>query len=71
MALVDEILQRDHRTTLEKLLRDRRDHKFSFDQIARELTDLIDIDGFSVGYNSIRRWCLRLKIEERSQEGAA
>ena len=64
LALVDEKLRRDHGTTLQHYLAGARASGKSFDSIARHLTDLIDLEGFSITYGSIRRWCKRLGIHE-------
>ncbi len=62
MALVDEILQRDHETTLNNFFTYQRSNRRSFDSIARELTVLVDVEGFNVTYQTARRWCQRMDI---------
>lgn len=64
--LVDELLKRDHRQSLEALLRARRELNESFDAIARELTALIQIPNFTVSYGTIRRWCIRFGIDQEA-----
>ncbi len=63
MALVDEVLRRDHETTLENFLSYRRANSTSYELIARELSAMVDVDGFTVGYQTARRWCKRLGIK--------
>lgn len=63
MALVNEILERDQDTTLTAYLSYRRDNGDSFDTIARQLSSLIDVSGFTVTYQTVRRWCRRLGVE--------
>lgn len=65
-ALVDEILQRDHQTSLEAFLRSRREWGRSFELVARELSELVRVPGFTVSYQTVRRWCQRLQIEVAS-----
>lgn len=66
LALVDSLLQRDHDTTLVDYLADRRKAGKSFDAIARDLEALLAVDGFTVTYGTIRRWCIRLGVEAAS-----
>ena len=66
MILVDEILQRDHQLTLRSFLEGGRDDGVSFDTLARRLSELIDINDFTVSYQTIRRWCRRFDIEVAS-----
>lgn len=66
MALVDSMLRKDHGTDLEHYLAGRRSAGKSFDAIARDLEGLLDVEGFSVTYGTIRRWCIRLGIEEQA-----
>ena len=63
MVLVDDLLKRDHGTTLQRYLAGARASGKSFDAIARHLTDLVEVPGFSITYGSIRRWCKRLDIQ--------
>ncbi len=63
MSLVDEVFRRDHDTTLENFLSFRRANNTSFELIARELTEMVAVSGFTVGYQTARRWCKRLGIE--------
>lgn len=64
MSLVDSLLQRDHDTDLHRYLADRRAAGLSYEAIARELEDVLSIEGFTTTYGTIRRWCIRLGIEE-------
>ena len=66
MSLVDEVFRRDHDTTLENFLSFRRANNTSFELIARELTEMVAVPGFTVGYQTARRWCKRLGIEAAS-----
>lgn len=63
MALVDTLLQRDHDTDLREYLTNRRGDGLSFDGIARDLEALLAVDGYSITYATIRRWCIRLGID--------
>ena len=62
MALVNEILRRDHETTLTNFFTYQRSNDRSFDAIARELTELVAVEGFNVTYQTARRWCQRMDI---------
>ena len=64
MSLVDSLLQRDHGTDLHRYLAGRRASGLSFEAIARELEDLLSIEGFTTTYGTIRRWCIRLGVDE-------
>jgi hypothetical protein len=66
MLFVDNVLRRDHSTTLEHYLAGARASGKSFETIAKALADLIDLDGFSVTYGTIRRWCERLGIKAKA-----
>lgn len=44
----------------------RRKAGKSFDAIARDLEALLAVDGFTVTYGTIRRWCIRLGVEAAS-----
>lgn len=65
--LVDEILKRDHRQSLESLLKARRELNDSYEVIAREITDLVHIPSFRVSYGTIRRWCIRFGIDREEE----
>jgi hypothetical protein len=67
MRLVDAALQRDHGATIEDWLRLRRDRGDSYETIARELTHLIDVEGFSLSFKTARVWCQRLGIVEATE----
>ena len=62
MALVNDILRRDHHTSLTNFFNYQRANERSFDAIARELTELVSVDGFTVTYQTARRWCQRMGI---------
>lgn len=64
MRLVDAALQRDHGITLADWLTERLSRGDSYEAMARELTDLLAIDGLSISYGSTRRWSLRLELIE-------
>lgn len=63
MVLVDDLLQRRYDTALDQWLTDRRQAGFSYDRIARELESVLEVDGFTVTYQTVRRWCIRLGVE--------
>jgi hypothetical protein len=60
MILVNALLNRDHHTSLAAFLAFKRSNGTSFENIARDLVDLVGIDGFNIGYQTARRWCQRV-----------
>lgn len=60
-ALVDKLLQEKLDTTLEAYLTAGRGVGDSYDEIARTLSSTID---FRVSWSWVRRWTIRLGIEE-------
>lgn len=68
--LVDEILRRDHATTLAGFLRHARGEGQSYETIARRLVQLVDVEGFNVSWGSVRRWCRAYGTEPIEEESA-
>lgn len=62
MILVNDILERDHDTTLEAYLIEHRRRGESHETIARDLTARLDITAFAISYQTIRRWCNWLEV---------